>query len=85
VFAALTGQPQGNMPPGAEPVPPGVPSFGYEQVTLPARARRRALCVSSVSRSVYVPSGGRMSLMTYWPSLSVTVNGSLASRAPSSS
>jgi hypothetical protein len=55
------------------------------QITGAARARCRAFFVSSVSRNVYVPSGGRMSLMTYWPSLSVTANGSLASSTPSSS
>ena len=55
------------------------------QTTGAARARCRAFFVDSVSRSVYVPSAGRMSLITYWPSLSVTANGSLASRTPSSS
>jgi hypothetical protein len=73
------------MPPGAEPVPPGVLAFGYEHVTSPVWARRRALCVGSVSRSVYVPSGGRMLLITYCPSLSVSANGSISSRTPSSS
>jgi hypothetical protein len=34
---------------------------------------------------MYVPSGGRMSLMTYWPSLSVIAKGSALSRTPSSS
>ena len=81
----FTGHPHWNVPPGAEPVPPGVPSCGYVQTTGAARARCRAFVVSSVSRSVYVPSAGRMSLITYWPSLSVTANGSLASRTPSSS
>ncbi len=58
-------QPQGNRPPGAEPVPPDVPSFGYEQIQLAALARLRAFFDESVSRSTYVPSGGRMSLITY--------------------
>jgi hypothetical protein len=37
--------PQWNMPPGAEPVPPSVPLFGYVQLTLAARARRLAFFV----------------------------------------
>jgi hypothetical protein len=85
VFAVSIGpHPQANMPPGAEPVPsPGVLSFGYVQVALAARARRRALFVYSVSRSVYVPFGGWMSLITYCPSLSVIPNGSSAWCTPS--
>ena len=78
----FTGHPHWNVPPGAEPVPSGVPSFGYVQVTGAARARFRAFVVGGVSRNVYVPSAGRMSLITYWPWLSVTANGSLASRTP---
>ena len=67
MFATVTGHPHWNVPPGAEPVPPCVPSFGYVQITGAALARFRAFPVSSVSRNVYVPSGGRMSLITYWP------------------
>jgi hypothetical protein len=65
VATVMGPHPQWNMPPGAEPVPPCVLAFGYEQVTRAAAARLRALLVSSVSRSMYLPLGGRMSLTTY--------------------
>jgi hypothetical protein len=51
-------QAQGNIPPGAEVV-------GYEHLTNASAARRRAAADGSASRSLYVPRGGRMSLITY--------------------